>query len=125
MQTPPRGACPLPALPLERAGWGGWGFWGLEGRRVREPTRGRGWWGQRGVQRDERFLTEAPPPFLLFSTPDLWQRLPDSEEGRKVGSTSRVDCGDWKTERKNERGCIQASPPGTGQVCSKETGVRG
>lgn len=77
------------------------------------------------MQRDERFLTEAPPPFLLFSTPDLWQRLPDSEEGRKVGITSRVDCGDWKTERKNERGCTQAGPPGTGQVCSKETGVRG
>lgn len=44
---------------------------------------------ERGVQGDERFLTEAPPPFLLFSTPDLWQWLPASEESRKMGITGR------------------------------------
>lgn len=73
-----------PPCPL-----GGWSFWGLEGRRAREPTRGRGWWGQSGVQRDERFLIEAPSPFLLSSAPDLWQWLQDSEDGRKMGITGR------------------------------------
>lgn len=67
------------------------------------------------MQRDERFLIEAPSPFLFSSAPDLWQWLQDSEDGRKMGITGRDGLGGgggggWNIEGKDEREWTETGP---------------
>lgn len=67
-QLHPWGDCGSETPLRGRAGRGRWGFWCLrEGEQGSQPE-GEVGGGHRGVQREERFLTEAPPPFLPSST---------------------------------------------------------